>query len=146
MEFAKIASVDYLVVHCADTYARMDIGAKEIDQWHRQKGWLKIGYHYVIRRDGTIEKGRRDDEVGAHTLGYNRNSLGIVWVGGKGDNDKPQDNSTPAQRDTLSTLLHRLKGEYPAAKIVGHKELNPGRDCPVIDLHKFLKENGLENP
>ena len=143
MQFNKIASVDYLVVHCADTYARMDIGAKEIDQWHRQKGWLKIGYHYVIRRDGRVEKGRNDDEVGAHTLGFNRNSLGICWVGGKGDNNVAEDNSTKAQRDSLAATLHALKVDYPAAKIVGHKDLNPGRDCPVIDLPKFLQEHGL---
>jgi len=50
--------VDTLIIHCAATPPSMDIGAKEIDRWHKEQGWSEIGYHFVIRRDGTIEKGR----------------------------------------------------------------------------------------
>ena len=66
----------YLVVHCSATPASRDIGAKEIDLMHRQKGWRCIGYHYVIRRDGRVEAGRPENEPGAHVEGHNGHSLG----------------------------------------------------------------------
>src|SRR5690606_114532 len=74
--------INLLVIHCAATTPLMDIGAKEIDVWHKQRGWSKIGYHFVIRRNGVIEKGRDISEVGAHVEGYNKNSIGICMVGG----------------------------------------------------------------
>ncbi len=55
---AKRKETKYSAVHCAATPAGMDIGVKEIDRWHRQRGFLKVGYDYVIRIDGTIELGR----------------------------------------------------------------------------------------
>ena len=54
-------STNYIVIHCSQTKPSMDIGAKEIDRWHRERGWLKIGYHKVIRRNGNIENGRGID-------------------------------------------------------------------------------------
>ena len=63
---------DYIVIHCSATKPSMDhVDAKEIDRWHRQRGWRKIGYHWVIRRDGIVEEGRELGEVGAHARGFN---------------------------------------------------------------------------
>ena len=70
------------MVHCAYTTATMDIGAKDIDRWHREKGWLGCGYHKVIRRDGTVEDGRPMNKAGAHVRGINRQSIGICLAGG----------------------------------------------------------------
>ena len=53
----------YIVIHCSQTRPSQKIGAKEIDRWHRERGWLKIGYGKVIKRDGTVEQGRGDDDV-----------------------------------------------------------------------------------
>ena len=61
----------FVVVHCVDTSAKMDIGASEIRRWHQERGWKDIGYHFAVRRNGEIEKGRHHAEVGAHVLGYN---------------------------------------------------------------------------
>ena len=57
-----------IIIHCAATKPSMNVDAKVIDRWHREKGWLKIGYHYVICRDGTIEIGREEDAVGAQAI------------------------------------------------------------------------------
>ena len=57
--------INLIVIHCSDTYARMDIGVNEIRQWHLQRGFNDIGYHYVIRRDGAIEQGRPIEKPGA---------------------------------------------------------------------------------
>jgi N-acetyl-anhydromuramyl-L-alanine amidase AmpD len=142
MQFNPITSVDYLVVHCAATPPTLDIGAAEIDQWHRKEGWLKIGYHYVIRRNGQIEKGRADTEIGAHCLGYNRNSLGICMVGGVDAKNRAENNFTPEQFNTLRELLGKLFVEYPSAQLRGHRELNPGRDCPSFDVRDWYSNTG----
>lgn len=134
--------INLIVIHCADTYARMDIGVKEIREWHLARGFNDIGYHYVIRRDGTIEAGRPLEKPGAHAAGYNSQSIGICYAGGKGDNDKPEDNRTPAQKQALHDLVNSLKQQFPQAKIVGHRDL-PGvqKACPCFSvLYEFANK------
>ena len=63
----------------------MDIGAKEIKAWHKGKGWKDIGYHYVIRLNGKVELGRPLEKMGSHVVGYNRDSVGVCYVGGVED-------------------------------------------------------------
>ena len=96
-------ATNYIVLHCSQTRPSQNIGAKEIDRWHREIGWLKIGYHKVLRRDGTEENGRGIDEIGAHVKDYNHNSIGICLVGGaKEENWKEeQDNFSGEQWDSL---------------------------------------------
>jgi N-acetylmuramoyl-L-alanine amidase len=146
--YKKRTATDFIVVHCAATTAKMDIGKVEIDRWHRARGWFGIGYHYVIRRDGTLEVGRPDDVVGAHVSNHNSNTLGICMAGGLAEDKKtPEDNFTPAQLKTLKKLLTELKVKYPKAEIKGHGEFPPpnlGRACPVFPLQKWLKDEGLK--
>ena len=124
--------INMIVIHCADTYAHMDIGKKEIDEWHRARGWNGIGYHYVIRRDGTIERGRSVEQPGAHVGGHNSHSIGIVYAGGKGASGQPEDNRTYEQRNALVILVNELKRKYPGIKIVGHRDLFAGKACPLL--------------
>lgn len=136
-------STDYLVVHCSATTEKMNIGAKEIDRWHREKGYKCIGYHYVIRRDGTLEIGRPEHEIGAHVQGFNDRSIGICLVGGvDADNPKAAENNfTLDQMNALAALLENLKKRYPDARIVGHRDL-PGvkKACPSFDVSEWLQE------
>ena len=77
---------DKLVVHCADTPEDMDIGAEKIREWHtKERGWDDIGYHWVIKRDGTLEAGRAINMQGAHAKAVNGSSIGCCLVG-RGDN------------------------------------------------------------
>lgn len=133
-------STDFIVVHCAATKPSMDIGKKEIDQWHRKKGWLMIGYHFVIRRDGTVEKGREVDEVGAHVFNHNANTVGICLVGGVNDNMEPETNFTPAQYDSLETLVYQLKALYPEAQLRGHCDFDKGKACPTFNVEEWWKQ------
>lgn len=121
----------------------MDIGLAEIDRWHRSRGWLKIGYHYVIRRNGQLELGRHTDEVGAHAKGHNATSIGICMVGGIDSDGKPENNFTQEQWDRLIMLLSALHNDYPAAKVIGHNEVS-SKDCPSFDVQVWLIRNGLE--
>ncbi len=136
--------INWLVIHTAATRPGMDIGAKEIRQWHKAKGWSDIGYHYVIRRDGRVEKGRPDARVGAHVAGHNRDSLGICLVGGVNDNLVPENNYTEAQWKALEELLHKLVQKYPEGKVRGHRDF-PGvsKACPCFDAEPWAARHGF---
>lgn len=140
MSYKPIERVEYLVVHCAATPADMDIGAKEILKWHLQRGFADIGYHSVIRRDGTEEHGRTLDRPGAHAVGYNNASLAVCLVGGlKKGTTKAENNFTPAQFTALRGVLARWKALHPHAEILGHRDL-PGvrKACPSFDVRNWL--------
>ena len=123
--------IDEIIIHCSATEAGSDYGAADIDRWHRQRGFRCIGYHYVVRIDGTVEKGRGDDEVGAHCKGHNRHSLGVCYIGGLRDGH-PADTRTPAQRQALTQLLKALTTRHPNAHIHGHRDFAP-KACPCFD-------------
>ena len=125
--------ITLLIVHCSATPEGKDYGAADIDRWHRQKGWSQIGYHYVVRLDGTIERGRPESVVGAHCQHHNRHSIGICYVGGlAADGVTPKDTRTLEQRATLYALLKSLHDSYPRALIVGHNTFSP-KSCPCFD-------------
>lgn len=119
----------------------MDIGAAEIERWHRARGFFGIGYHYVIRRNGQLEKGRPLEKAGAHAEGYNANSIGICLVGGIDDKGKPQNNFTDAQWIELKRLVSELVEKYGALKIIGHNEV-AHKACPSFSVQKWLG-NGM---
>lgn len=130
--------IHYLVVHAAATPSHMDIGFKEIDRWHREKGWLMIGYHFVIRRDGTVEPGRPVTRAGAHVRGYNANSIGICMVGGESEDGGVMGNFTPEQFKALRELLFSLLSSHPEAEVLGHRDF-PGvaKSCPCFDVKEW---------
>lgn len=138
VQFKPRITTKYLVVHCAATKPTMDIGLREIRQWHRERGWLDIGYHFVIRRDGTVETGRPKGVIGAHVEGHNYESLGICMAGGIDQSGKPENNFTPAQFESLRALLDTLKADYPSARIVGHRDLDSKKACPSFDVASWL--------
>lgn len=118
--------INLIVVHCSATPEGRDVTAADINKMHIARGFKKIGYHYVIRLDGTVETGRKENEIGAHAKGYNANSIGVCYVGGLASDGKtPKDTRTPAQKSALKKLLHTLKQRYPDARIVGHRDLSP---------------------
>ena len=136
----------YIVIHCSQTRPSMkDVDAKWIDRIHRSNGWLKIGYARVLKRNGTWEQGREDDEIQAHVKGYNHCSIGICLVGGaKEENWKePDDNFTAEQWESLKTELIRLVKKYPDARIVGHYELDEKKFCPAFNVREYLLNENI---
>lgn len=134
----KRLKTDLIVVHCADTPPAMDVTARMINQWHvKDNGWAAIGYHFVIRRDGTIEGGRPDNTVGAHASQVNSHSIGICLAGGKGVPEKGPDWSKHFLNDqivALAQLIETLQSFYPDASVVGHRDVdNAGKTCPNFD-------------
>jgi N-acetylmuramoyl-L-alanine amidase len=143
MKYIPLTDVRYIVVHCAATPPSLDIGAREIDRWHRERGFFSIGYHGVIRRNGTLEDGRPLDTPGAHARGFNSVSLGVCLVGGVdkgGPEGQPQFNFTPEQMFMLRIVLDEWKAKWPDAEIVGHRDLDAGKACPSFDVKKWVAD------
>ncbi len=121
-------TINLIVVHASASRPSMDIGAIDIDRMHKDKGWRGIGYHTVIRRNGTLEHGRDLTEVGAHVYGYNKNSIGSCMIGGVNSNGDTENNYTPEQFATLSGYIDTLKDLFTEAKVLGHRDLSPDID------------------
>lgn len=136
--------INKIIIHCAATRPSTNVGAKEIRQWHvKDNGWSDIGYHGVIRRDGTLESGRSLDTPGAHTSGHNKDSIGICLVGGvKEDGKTPEANFTPEQWATLRRVVLDLRKKHPSATIHGHNEF-AAKACPSFDVQKWLASEGI---
>lgn len=133
--------IKYIVVHCAATKPNQNIGVKEIDRWHKQRGWAGCGYHFVIRRDGTRETGRKLSKIGAHVRGHNRESIGICLAGGLNKQGKAEENFTKAQYKRLRKLLDELEKQFVNANIIGHRDLDPMKACPCFDVASWYHCN-----
>lgn len=140
-------NINEIIIHCSATYDNQDVHAIDINRMHIARGFDKIGYHFFIRLDGTIEQGRKIDEIGAHCYGYNRNSIGICYAGGlKKVNGKTinADTRTPDQTRSLYQLVKILLYLYPAIdNICGHNDYS-NKACPCFNVHDefdlFLKQ------
>jgi len=129
-----------IIIHCAATRPGMDVGVREIRDWHvKGNGWADIGYHYVIRRNGALEAGRPLELAGAHTAGHNADSIGVCLVGGVAEDGKTAENNfTAAQWNRLQSLVHVLRRRFHNAAVHGHNEFC-GRACPSFDVRAWLE-------
>lgn len=127
--------INEIIIHCTATPAGRDVSASDIDKWHRQRGFDCIGYHYVIRLDGSLQVGRPLDKVGAHCKGHNAHSIGIVYVGGIDENGQYADTRTAVQRGTMAVLISFLVRSFSTIKTIsGHRDY-AARACPCFDAH-----------
>jgi N-acetyl-anhydromuramyl-L-alanine amidase AmpD len=124
---AKRSKIDMIVLHHA---AATNCTVYNVHQWHLANGWSGCGYHYFIKKDGRIFKGRPDDTIGSHVKGYNSASLGICF---EGDFDK--EIPTQAQIDAGIKLVDHLKTKYNIKNIKSHGQLMqttcPGKLFPM---------------
>jgi hypothetical protein len=143
-------NITRIFIHCTATREGQDIDAATIRKWHKDKGWRDIGYHFVIRLDGTIEKGRDEEAPGAHVDGFNTGSIGVVYVGGIDTQGKPKDTRTAAQMTAMEQLVRALVAAYPRAEVLGHRDISPDRNgngkvepsewlkaCPCFDARAW---------
>lgn len=131
-------NIDSIIIHCSDS----KWGDKNtIDKWHTQRGWNEIGYHFVINNglikpsfylealNGSIEIGRDINKGGAHTIGYNNNSIGICLIG--------KNKFMKEQIFSLVELVVDLMGKYNISleNVLGHYETpkSNGKTCPCLN-------------
>ena len=131
--------INKIIVHCTATPEGRAHTVKDVDAWHRQRGFNGIGYHYLIGLNGEVWEGRPIEKAGAHTEGYNSSSIGIAYVGGMDKEMKnPKDTRTQAQKDSLAKLLKELVIKFPNAEIYGHRDFAK-KACPSFDAKEEYK-------
>lgn len=125
--------VDVIVVHC--TGSELDVGVKEIREWHKKRGFRDIGYHYVIRKDCTLEIGRPIGMRGAHCPEANATGIGVCVVGNK--------NFSDGQLHAVKGLIKVLKDIHKINKVRGHRDYpsaqKQGKTCPGFNVRDVLQ-------
>lgn len=127
-------NINRIIIHCSATKAGENITAETIRKWHVEgNGWSDIGYHYVIKLDGTIEEGRPESRAGAHVKGHNADSIGICYIGGYSKDMQPEDTRTPEQKQSLKNLITELKQKHKDAEVFGHRDFTDLKSCPCFN-------------
>lgn len=126
-----------IIIHCSDSPHGRGDNAETVHRWHLEKGWDGIGYHFVILEDGTLENGRPIYWEGAHTRGFNQESIGVLMMGKKEFKDQ--------QFETLKNLSITLKEKFGVLNrnIKGHYELCDYKTCPNFDVRKWVLNERL---
>lgn len=130
-----------IILHCSATPEGKDFKASDIDRWHKAIGWKCIGYNYVIDLDGKIEDGRPLEMTGAHTIGHNKNSIGICYIGGCDLKNKAKDTRTVEQKQSLYLLVYQLLNLYGLSikDVHCHNEF-AAKACPSFKIEQFRQE------
>ena len=133
------SSTDGIVIHHTGNGEDCDPDAVEINKWHQAQGWTCIGYHYVIRKDGTVEQGRPHWTIGAHCEGDNYHTIGIHFSGDFMEDRQP----TEAQLISGAQLIANICTDYgipiDSDHIKGHRDYM-ATSCPGDNLYDKLPE------
>ena len=131
----KRTATQYIILH-----HRAGSGdVQSIHATHLSNGWSGIGYHFYVRKDGSVYRGRPVDKVGGHCIGKNNVSVGICFEGNFENEIMPA-----AQIKAGQELISYLKGLYPSAEVKRHKDFNstacPGKNFPFNEICKGVCE------
>lgn len=130
-----------LILHHAEA---SKASVEDINQWHLERGWTGIGYHYYIRKDGTIWRGRPEWALGAHAVGHNDKSIGICCEGAYMTETMPA-----AQLSALKDLICDIMSRYGNLKLLRHKDVNetdcPGVNFPWTEVQKYAEPDKKED-
>jgi N-acetylmuramoyl-L-alanine amidase len=129
-----IARIRLIIIHCSasDNPEHDDISV--IRKWHKEKGYDDVGYHYFIRKNGVIQKGRKLFEVGAHCKNHNSNTVGICLSGNK--------KFTSAQFKAAALIVHDLDEILPNLMpnpVYPHSFFDENKTCPNFPIKEILK-------
>lgn len=139
------------VAHWTGTYNNQDIGAEEVHQWHLDRGWSGCGYHYIIRRDGRLQRGRPLSKQGAHAgdNGHNKYSIGISFAGGYNCSSGTRNASkfisaeslTSQQFKTFEMFCKAFYDVWPDGQAFGHVDTdNKGKVDPGFSVQDYVYE------
>ena len=135
--FTRRSKTDEVILHHAEASSAT---VWDINQWHLANGWVGIGYHYYIRKDGSIYRGRPEWAVGAHATGHNDRSSGICCEGAD-----MTENTPAAQLASLKALLRDIMGRYGTMPLKRHRDVNatscPGDRFPWAEAQNYMKED-----
>lgn len=132
-------SIKRIFVHCTAGSQKQTIA--DLKAEFKRKGWKNPGYHYVVMPNGTISQMLGEQFVSNGVKGYNSTSVNVAYVGGIDAKGEPIDNRTDEQKQSLVRLLKELKGRYPKAQILGHRDISPDTNHNgIVDPWERIKE------
>jgi N-acetyl-anhydromuramyl-L-alanine amidase AmpD len=132
-------TVSKIFLHCSASDNPKHDNVETITKWHIERGFITIGYHYFISKDGVVHKGRSLETVPSAQQGHNTGSIAICLHG------LDKDKFTEAQFISLRNLIFVINTEYQhKLSIHGHCEVS-AKSCPVFDYKKMfsLDSNGF---
>jgi len=121
---------EFIIIHHTatplDTSPRTFFAVK---QYHINKGWGDIGYHYFIENNGMLYKGRDDSKEGAHCYqeDMNKKSIGVC-LEGNFDIELPTTEQEKVLKDLILNL--RIKYNIPRQRIMFHRDFALYKTCP----------------
>lgn len=121
-------TINLIVVHCSATREDKSFTEHDLDVCHRRRGFNGVGYHFYIRKNGDIKSTRPLERIGAHSRGFNRESIGICYEGGLDCMGQPKDTRTCWQKHSLRVLILTLLKDFPGCRVCGHRDLSPDLD------------------
>lgn len=128
------------MLHCSATKESVDTTYETIEAGHKARGFNEIGYHYYIRKDGTVQQGREEHETGAHCLGYNDRAIGICYEGGLDSDGNTKDTRTIAQRKAIPLLIADILTRHKITRICGHRDVSPDTNGNgKVDSYEWIK-------
>ena len=140
LRMSRRKETNYIVIHSTQTKPNANINIRTVDEWHRKRGMLKVGYHFFIRREGLIEVGRGVNDIGAHTKDHDSDSVSVCLAGGLNTRGITAPDYTEGQLESLFVLVMTLKHMYPDAEVVGHRDLSES-ECPSFDVKEWWNIN-----
>lgn len=145
IKYKPVGTRTHIIIHSSFTKPTEDIGRYELDRKHRLQCKFDVGYHSIIKRDGTVELGRPFERVGAHTPDHDKLSLGICMIGGKSEKGKAVNNFTVKQFESLLIVVKEYSAACEMAIVVGHSIIDRSTTCPHFSVPAWLKKNELEH-
>lgn len=131
--------IERIFVHCTAGSQKQTI--EDLRKEFKNKGWKNPGYHYVILANGAIRQMLGEEKVSNGVQGYNQTSINIAYTGGIDSKGNAVDNRTDAQKASLIKLLKELRGRYPKAEILGHRDISPDKNKNgIVDPWERIKE------
>ena len=127
--------INQIILHCSDSPHDHHDEISIIRQWHLERGFNDVGYHYFIQGNGNIQKGRNESVIGAHCRGQNMNSVGICLHG--------RDKFSIAQFKSLAKLLEEIKSRHKINRVSGHSEYDKGKTCPNFTIYDVIRITNL---
>ena len=144
-----IRRISEVVVHASETYTNANIGAEELHVAQSEDGLDGIQYHYVIRRDGRLQRGRPPNESSTASAinGHEKRCIDIVLIGGinaPSGTENPADylsstSFTIAQMATLEAFLQAFYRRYPGGQVFGHNEIFGEVEDPYFNVTNYVE-------
>lgn len=136
------------MIHCSASREDKDYTFNQLLKDHKSRGFTTCGYHFFIRKDGTVHYGRPLHIKGAHAAPYNTNSIGICYEGGCDSKRRAKDTRTEKQKEVILELILEVLtaiksagGDPRKVKIVGHRDLSPDLDGDgIVEPAEWIKQ------